>query len=416
MREDSKTAWKIKEQMVKFSERLCEGLKKPQKKFVQQMIYGIQASRDVKVSEVSRSLKEDIALIKTETRLSRNLQHEDMDEILEDKVLKHAASRVTKDMVLALDLSDIRKDFAKKMEYLAHVYDGSTGEKGVPGYWLLSVVGAQVHGTELVPLTHRIFSQETEDFESENDELMKAMRDVSGAVSKRGIFVIDRGGDRGKIYRFLFRERLSFVIRIDERNLLMHGTARSLAEVSRWCPCRDTVELTVNQDGSEEKKSLRVGEKIVHLPFASTVPLKLVKVVGFGKDPLFLLTDRLDKTPLEILEMYLTRWKIEESFRFLKQAYHLEDIRVRRWQSLKNMMTLVLCVFYFVSVELGQKVKLNILLGKIFQKSKRFFGIPSFKHYAVVDGIYALLFASRTGIDRETQKPLKPLPSLFPDY
>src|SRR3990167_3997137 len=203
MREDSKTAYKIKEQFTKFCGIVCEGFKKPQKKFVRQMFYGIQASRDVKVSEISRSLKEDIPLIKTETRLSRNLQDEEL-EVLEGKVLKHAASRVTKDMVLALDLSDIRKDFAKKMEYLAKVYDGSTGEKGVPGYWLVSVVGAQVNGTELVPLVHRIFSQETDDYESENDELMKAMRDVSYAVSRRGIYVIDRGGDRGKIYRFLF--------------------------------------------------------------------------------------------------------------------------------------------------------------------------------------------------------------------
>ena len=152
------------------------------------------------------------------------------------------------------------------------------------------------------------------------------------------------------------------------------------------------------------------------LPFAPDKPLKLVKVVGFGKDPLFLLTDRLDKTPLDVLEIYLTRWKVEESFRFLKQAYRLEDIRVRRWQSLKNMMALVLTVFYFISVVLGQKVKLNILLGKIFERSKRFFGIPSFKHYAIVDGIYGFLVASRIGIDREPLKSSKTLPSLFPDY
>jgi hypothetical protein len=30
-----------------------------------------------------------------------------------------------------------------------------------------------------------------------------------------------------------------------------------------------------------------------------------------------------------IVEIYLTRWKCEESFRYIKQCYNLEDIRVR---------------------------------------------------------------------------------------
>jgi hypothetical protein len=49
-------------------------------------------------------------------------------------------------------------------------------------------------------------------------------------------------------------------------------------------------------------------------------------------------------------------------------------------------------------IKLGKKVKLNFLLKKIFEKAKRFFEIPEFKQYAVADGIYKILFASRTGI------------------
>jgi hypothetical protein len=37
-------------------------------------------------------------------------------------------------------------------------------------------------------------------------------------------------------------------------------------------------------------------------------------------------------------------------------------------------------------------------LKKIFEKAKRIFEIPDFKHSAIADGIYRLLFASRTGI------------------
>ncbi|MFH0811918.1 MAG: hypothetical protein V2A69_03650 [Pseudomonadota bacterium] len=55
-------------------------------------------------------------------------------------------------------------------------------------------------------------------------------------------------------------------------------------------------------------------------------------------------------------------------------------------------------VFYFVSVELGKKLKLTILLKKICEKAKRFFEIPDFRHYAIADGIYKILFSSKTGI------------------
>ncbi|MFA5195652.1 MAG: hypothetical protein WC401_07620 [Bacteroidales bacterium] len=42
------------------------------------MLYGIQASKDVKLSNISRTLQEPIPLIKTEDRLSRNLFRDDL--------------------------------------------------------------------------------------------------------------------------------------------------------------------------------------------------------------------------------------------------------------------------------------------------------------------------------------------------
>ena len=40
-----------------------------------------------------------------------------------------------------MDLSDIDKPYAKKMECLAVVRDGSTGETKSNGYWLIDIVG-----------------------------------------------------------------------------------------------------------------------------------------------------------------------------------------------------------------------------------------------------------------------------------
>ena len=79
------------------------------KKLVTQIIYGIQASQDVKLSNISRSLKENIPLIKTEDRLSRNLASKDFSDKINHEITRLASNRITNDMVLAIDPGDISK-------------------------------------------------------------------------------------------------------------------------------------------------------------------------------------------------------------------------------------------------------------------------------------------------------------------
>ena len=94
------------------------------------------------------------------------------------------------------------------------------------------------------------------------------------------------------------------------------------------------------------------------------------------------------------MRIYLTRWKIEETFRFIKQSYQVEDIRVLRYQRLKNLIVLVTAAAYFAATFLGQKLKLKILCEKLLIISRRFFGIPPFRFYALADGIRKVLKGS----------------------
>lgn len=68
-----------------------------------------------------RTLKEDQKLIKTEDRLSRNLDDEDFTDGINNEIMRLAAPKVTDDMVIAIDPGDIRKKYAKKMEFLGKV-------------------------------------------------------------------------------------------------------------------------------------------------------------------------------------------------------------------------------------------------------------------------------------------------------
>src|SRR5260370_25650650 len=126
--QDIKLRSRLKAQLTKFSSELCAGLSRPLQKFVGQMLFGIQASQDVKLSNVARSLKEEIPLIKTEDRLSRNLKAVELEAELTPQLAAIARHRVSANTVLCQDPSDIRKEYAKKMEYLAPVHNVRTGD------------------------------------------------------------------------------------------------------------------------------------------------------------------------------------------------------------------------------------------------------------------------------------------------
>ena len=96
---------------------------------------------------------------------------------------------------------------------------------------------------------------------------------------------------------------------------------------------------------------------------------------------------RSRKSLWRVVESYLTRWRVEETIRFVKQSYQLEDIRLLSYERLRSMATLVMAAAYFACVHLGETVKLTILLQHIYKAAKRIYGVPEFRFYAIADGI-----------------------------
>jgi len=102
MSENSKTVANLKGQLSKFSGVISKSFKKPKQKLIKEMLYGIQAAKDVKLSNIARTLKEEQALIKTEDRLSRNLDDEDFTEAINAEICRLGASKVSEEMVIAI--------------------------------------------------------------------------------------------------------------------------------------------------------------------------------------------------------------------------------------------------------------------------------------------------------------------------
>jgi hypothetical protein len=396
---DSKVRSRLKAQLTKFCTELCGGLSKPLGKFVAEMLFGIQSSQDVKLSNIGRALGEAIPLIRTEKRLSRNLKHTELEAELTTKLVEMASARIQQDTVLALDLSDIRKEYARKMEHLATVWDGSSGETH-PGYWLVDVTGAEVHGSEIVPVCQKLFSAKAKEFRSENAEILAVVDQVDRHLEGRGIWTMDRGCDRKKLLEPLLDKGLRFVIRsTGERTVRdRRGRLRSVAEVALGCRLRHQARVVRIDKGQEKTYELHYGAEPIRL-VGRPEQLWVVVVAGFGEQPIVLVTNlKLRARDSESLwwaaQMYWTRWKIEETFRFVKQSYNLEDIRVMKYQRLKNLVVLVTAAAYFAATYLGQQMKLRILTEKLLVISQRFFGTPPFRFYALADGIRRLLSGS----------------------
>ncbi len=114
-------------------------------------------------------------------------------------------------------------------------------------------------------------------------------------------------------------------------------------------------------------------------------------VRGLGQTPMMMLTNlslrKNRKVLWWVVSAYLTRWRIEEAIRFIKQSYDLEDIRVLTYERLRNMAVLVNAVAFFTAVVLGTRIKLEILASHLLRAAKRLFGIPDFRLYALADGI-----------------------------
>jgi hypothetical protein len=405
----SHLANKLRSKITKFSGILSADLDKTCRRFIQEAVYGIIASQSVMLTEIGRQLESSITLKKIEERFCRQLIKPQIWERLHKRLLAMAGKQIRDRTLLILDLSDLKKKYAEKMEYLARVRDGSEDGEYADGYWTNHVIATEVGSNEVVPLYHSLYSQASPDFVSENEEIIKAMDMVGTAAQNRGIWVIDRGADRDALFESLLDNHRDFIIRIkNNRDLIHDGKAiRSL-----WLAhaCRIPHEKTIVRIIHGEEKSFRLnyGSIRVYLPDFKN-PLTMVVVKGFGSKPMILLTS-LNVKPTQkdiwfIVEAYIKRWSIEETIRFIKQTYDLENIRVLKYARLQNMMALLLVVFYFVAVILDQSQKLTIMTGHILKSAKRVFGIPDFKYYALGDGLCKIFSQYPGKLSRHTEIP-----------
>jgi len=390
---NNKTAERLREKISRFSGVVSSDLCKTARKFVSDVLYGIQAKQTVILSQIGRSLCEPASIKKVEERLSRQLFRAGLAESVQEKLLEHAAERINDETLLIIDPSDIRKKYARKMECLGSVRDGSDGGI-VDGYWTCQVVAANPYEKQSTPIYGALYSIDSKDTDSENLEILRPIRKLCKLAQGRGIWVIDRGGDRRKIIEPMLDEKARFIIRQrGDRHVIYRGKKILVNDLADKCPMF-IKECVVKETQRREKTySLEIGFRPVKFP-GRNERLYLVVIRGFGEKAMMILTNvevsKSRKSLLKIMNGYIRRWDVEEQIRYMKQMYDVENIRVLRYRSLQNLYVLMIAAAYFACAVLGSSTKLKLLTIKALSAAKRIFGIPDFRYYAIADGLAAI--------------------------
>ena len=375
----------------------------PEVKNIGLLLHAMLKCHDVHVSELGRSLEEKIAPKKTEERLHRNLRHEDLGRrLLEANAAKNGAAIRAKRYCI-IDLSDIQKPHATKMEGLCRVRDGDKSKRDavVIGNGLYWINGVMADTSGILPLYSEIYGLDHEGQEhmSENSKILE-ITDLVYTLHPEAINVLDRGGDRSSIIDCFIADGKLFVIRgQNQRSLRLNQDSKKLTNIK---------EIAKKTRTSHTYKSLRNGEWFD----------VGIRRVYYGETPLWLVVSRrhrgglswyltnVDGMRMEIMDTvmdaYGVRWRVEEYHRQIKQDYSLEKICLRNYNAIKNMGALVVLAASFCA-RLPEHIVIKMIAAAGLLPRKRLRDIPSYPYYMLTAAVACALGQAQ----KQRPKPLR---------
>ena len=408
-------SYNLKRGILKFSEKISKNLSRPEFKFVAQMIFGILSSQSCMLSEIGRKFNEKTSLKKVIDRLSRNLKNFHNGGKLFENYLKVIKSHINDNTILIIDGSDITKDYTTKMESIATVRDGSTGEYKL-GYQTLGISALTPDKKMPIPVYSRIYASAGNGFISEDEETINGLKFLSKHFKKNNIRTLDRGYDNNRYYEYLIKHEEKFIIRAKKnRNVIYKGKRMNIMEVARKFKGKYSLKFKKKNRTTADCKISIIPIRLVCRPEDE---LNLVVCYGFGKEPMLLISNlRSDDKRLGVVvvKVYLMRWRIEEFYRFKKHQFGLENLRVRSLASIRNLdMMLTMAVGYIGYI--SEKCDERVMVMELIEHSNRIYGANKFIFYAIADGIFDVLSKCGRGIVDMLKKKAKSMQlSLFSD-
>lgn len=331
---------------------------KTEHRFLKDTLRGILSSRSCILRQIAQSLEEKIALEKVCKRLRHHLDKPDLNDRITEQQIRKSCYRAPNNTLYIVDPSDIFKPYAKKMEGLSRVRDGSTG-KNVNGYETLNIISAENNNQELLmkPIVSKLFSYEQE-IDTAKTKIFDSIISMIIASNNKGVYVFDRGFDDKKVFSFFKEQEAGFIIRCNTlRDLYYQGKKMKFKEVVKKANLSHTFTVEKkDRKGKPKIKTVYAGIIDVGIPLSphprkknpDILPVKLLvaKYKDGGYWYLYgYLPNHSDLSEKEMVEFmfnaYKIRWKIEEVHRHIKQDFHWEDMRLGKYKRLELLNTIL---------------------------------------------------------------------------
>jgi len=348
----------ISSNLHSFLKKIGNNLSLPDKKFLRDSLIGLLRCGKPIVCQMARHLpNQRTKFISRLDRLDQRLvKNNNFDNNVKKALPQVWLPYFQDDTPIILDLSDIAKPLAKKMDYLATVRDGSTGEL-VNGYWLVELY-ASLSRKNPVPVLLEPFSHQEPYSPGQNPVVLNAVHKIFEITDNRGVLVVDRGFDGWVMFEDWLDNKYRFVARlVGNRHLL-----RFYGGSGQWLPIRaqQLAEQTptphrfhklVKRRGKVVFRITQIGWVKVHLPGRDEDLTLVVSRLAGNDKPMMLLTN----LPVEnirdakrVLRFYIRRWECEEAIRFLKNQVNLEKIRTFRWSAIRRLVLLAVLVMIYL--------------------------------------------------------------------
>lgn len=366
--------YEMKREILNFSKKVSNGINKSTSKFVMDMQYGLAKGGSVLISNIARSLDENIKLNYTIDRLCDNLAnlYQDEKEMIWNNYLNEVSKNIDKENAVVLfDDSDINKEYSKKLEDLDKVIDASSKDKRiVNGYHVCEATVLTKNEKHPISIYSKIYSCKSDKFISKSMYTLESIKEAENLIGKNFIGIFDRGYDGNKIFKYMSNNNHKFVIRLDdERMLLFKGKKRGVKEVSNSRKGKITYKALFSEN---EEYELMLSYTKATLP-ANKKEYTLVIVYGLSEEkPMKLLTNieiKEKEDVIKIVRLYLSRWRIEEHFRGKKQEYDFENMRVRTLESMNNLNMMLTVHLGHIAI-LADNMNKKLLTIKIIYASK----------------------------------------------
>jgi len=343
-----------------FLKKIANNLSVPDRKFLRDSLIGLLRCGKPVVCQMARHLPNQ--RIKFLSRLDRLESHLVKDSDFDNKIKAELPANwlpfIKDDTPIILDLSDIAKPFAKKMEYLATIRDGSTGEL-VNGYWLVEMY-ASLSRKNPVPILLEPFSHEEPDSPGQNPVVLKGIHKIFELTDNRGVLVVDRGFDNIIMFEDWLDNKYHFVARlVGNRHLtqvcegLQQQTPIRADQLAEQTATPYRFDKLVKRHGKPTIRMTQIGWRKVRLPGRDEVLTLIVSRLAGCDKPMMLLTNlpvEDVKDAKRILRFYIRRWECEDGIRFLKSQVNLEKIRTFSWSAICRLVLLAILVMIYLGL------------------------------------------------------------------